>query len=57
MKKTKNALKKIESRGEEIANFVSHTAGAGLAILRIYHANYKGIVVQQCFCTNILHNI
>ena len=33
MKKTKNTLKKIESRGEEIANFVSHTAGAGLAIL------------------------
>ena len=33
MRKTKNTLKKIESRGEEIANFVSHTAGAGLAIL------------------------
>ena len=33
MKKTKNTLKKIESRGEEIANFVSHTAGAGLAII------------------------
>ena len=33
MKKTKNALKKTESRGEEIANFVSHTAGAGLAII------------------------
>ena len=33
MKKTKNALKEIESRGEEIANFVSHTAGAGLAII------------------------
>lgn len=33
MKKTKNALKKLESRGEEIANFVSHTAGAVLAIL------------------------
>ena len=57
MKKNKNSLKKIESRGEEIANFVSHTAGAGLAILRIYHTYYKGIVVQQCFCTNILHNI
>lgn len=46
MKKTKNTLKKIESRGEEIANFVSHTAGAGLAILRIYHAYYKGVMVQ-----------
>lgn len=33
MKKNNNALKKIESKGEEIANFVSHTAGAGLAIL------------------------
>ena len=33
MRKTKNTLKKIESKGEEIANFVSHTAGAGLAIL------------------------
>ena len=33
MKKNNNALKKIESKAEEIANFVSHTAGAGLAIL------------------------
>ena len=33
MKKNNNALKKIESKVEEIANFVSHTAGAGLAIL------------------------
>ena len=31
--KKNNALKKIESKAEEIANFVSHTAGAGLAIL------------------------
>ena len=33
MEKNNNALKKIESKAEEIANFVSHTAGAGLAIL------------------------
>ena len=33
MKKKSTYLKKLESRGEEIANFVSHTAGAGLAIL------------------------
>jgi channel protein, hemolysin III family len=33
MKKNNNALKKIESKAEELANFVSHTAGAGLAIL------------------------
>lgn len=33
MKKNNNSLKKIESKAEEIANFVSHTAGAGLAIL------------------------
>lgn len=33
MKKNNNTLKKIESKAEEIANFVSHTAGAGLAIL------------------------
>ena len=33
MRKNNNALKKIESKAEEIANFVSHTAGAGLAIL------------------------
>ena len=33
MKKNNNALKKIESKAEEIANFISHTAGAGLAIL------------------------
>ena len=33
MKKNNNALKKIESKAEEIANFVSHTVGAGLAIL------------------------
>ena len=33
MKKNNNALKKIDSKAEEIANFVSHTAGAGLAIL------------------------
>ena len=33
MKKKGTALKKLESKGEEIANFVSHTAGAGLAIL------------------------
>ena len=46
MKKTKNTLKKIESRGEEIANFISHTAGAGLAILRIYHAYYPCFMVQ-----------
>ena len=33
MKKKGTALKKLESKGEEIANFVSHTVGAGLAIL------------------------
>ena len=33
MEKNNNTLKKIESKAEEIANFVSHTAGAGLAIL------------------------
>ena len=33
MRKTKNTLKKIESKGEEIANFVSHTAGADLSCL------------------------
>jgi channel protein, hemolysin III family len=33
MKKKGTSLKKLESKGEEIANFVSHTAGAGLAIL------------------------
>ena len=33
MKKKSTYLKKLESRGEEIANFVSHTAGAGLAVL------------------------
>ena len=33
MKKKGTALKKLESKGEEIANFVSHTAGAGLALL------------------------
>ena len=33
MKKKSTYLKKLESRGEEIANFVSHTAGAGLALL------------------------
>ena len=33
MKKKSTYLKKLESRGEEIANFVSHTVGAGLAIL------------------------
>lgn len=33
MKKKSTYLKKLESRGEEIANFASHTAGAGLAIL------------------------
>ena len=31
MKKKGTALKKLESKGEEIANFVSHTAGAGLS--------------------------
>ena len=33
MKKKGTSLKKLESKGEEIANFVSHTVGAGLAIL------------------------
>jgi len=46
MKKNSTYLKKLESRGEEIANFVSHTAGAGLAILRIYHAYYPCFMAQ-----------
>ena len=46
MKKKGTSLKKLESKGEEIANFVSHTVGAGLAILRIYHAYYPRFMAQ-----------
>ena len=48
MKKTKNTLKKIESRGEEIANFVSHTVGAGLAIL-----GFIMLIIRAAWFNNI----
>ena len=62
MKKTKNTLKKIESRGEEIANFVSHTAGAGLAILGFimliirasWHNNVSALISYIIFSLGLM---
>lgn len=62
MKKTKNTLKKIESRGEEIANFVSHTAGAGLAILGFimliirasWHNNISALISYIIFSLGLM---
>lgn len=62
MKKAKNALKKIESRGEEIANFVSHTAGAGLAIIGFimliirasWHNNVSALISYIIFSLGLM---
>ena len=62
MKKTKNTLKKIESRGEEIANFVSHTAGAGLAIIGFimliirasWHNNVSALISYIIFSLGLM---
>lgn len=48
MKKKGTALKKLESKGEEIANFVSHTVGAGLAIL-----GFIMLIIRAAWFNNI----
>ena len=48
MKKEGTALKKLESKGEEIANFVSHTVGAGLAIL-----GFIMLIIRAAWFNNI----
>ena len=48
MKKKGTALKKLESKGEEIANFVSHTVGAGLAIL-----GFIMLIIRAAWVNNI----
>lgn len=48
MKKKGTALKKPESKGEEIANFVSHTVGAGLAIL-----GFIMLIIRAAWFNNI----
>lgn len=48
MKKKGTALKKLESKGEEIANFVSHTVGAGLSIL-----GFIMLIIRAAWFNNI----
>ena len=48
MKKKGTALKKLESKGEEIANFVSHTVGAGLAML-----GFIMLIIRAAWFNNI----
>lgn len=48
MKKKGTALKKLESKGEEIANFLSHTVGAGLAIL-----GFIMLIIRAAWFNNI----
>lgn len=48
MKNKRTALKKLESKGEEIANFVSHTVGAGLAIL-----GFIMLIIRAAWFNNI----
>jgi len=48
MKKKGTSLKKLESKGEEIANFVSHTVGAGLAIL-----GFIMLIIRAAWFNNI----
>ena len=48
MKKKGTALKKLESKGEEIANFVSHRVGAGLAIL-----GFIMLIIRAAWFNNI----
>ena len=48
MKKKGTALKKLESKDEEIANFVSHTVGAGLAIL-----GFIMLIIRAAWFNNI----
>lgn len=48
MKNKGTALKKLESKGEEIANFVSHTVGAGLAIL-----GFIMLIIRAAWFNNI----
>lgn len=48
MKKKGTALKKLESKGEEIANFVSHTVGAGFAIL-----GFIMLIIRAAWFNNI----
>ena len=52
MKKKGTALKKLESKGEEIANFVSHTVGAGLAIL-----GFIMLIIRAAWFNYFIYNV
>ena len=62
MKKKGTALKKLESKGEEIANFVSHTAAAGLALLGFiillirasWHNNVSALISYIIFSLGLM---
>ena len=62
MKKKGTALKKLESKGEVIANFVSHTAGAGLALIGFiillirasWHNNVSALISYIIFSLGLM---